>query len=207
MRSPLPFPFNSSTLFICEFFCCKISEGRNSNHSPTPNAEMGVVMNRGIWRHIEETAGDLHIVLRKKNAIRHTERLPPSVDSSRPSQREVRICCRRPLITTHYLESHMMPKYQRAPPVPRQMQLNERCLHRALSLSAPFSTAQPSNVTPRHLALHTLSLAHLGREPGLDGRYRPSRPTRVARHEVKPILTLAELGVGRTTSLARHIFH
>lgn len=45
------------------------------------------------------------------------------------------------------------------------------------------------------LALLTLPLPDLSRETGLDSGDGPARATRVARHEVQPILSLVQLGI------------
>lgn len=46
------------------------------------------------------------------------------------------------------------------------------------------------------LTLHTLTLADLGRETGLDGGDGSSGSAGVASNEVETVLTLVELGIG-----------
>lgn len=55
------------------------------------------------------------------------------------------------------------------------------------------------------LTHHPPSLSDLGRETSLDGLYRTTRSAAVACDKVETVLTLGEIGVGRTACLARHV--
>lgn len=46
----------------------------------------------------------------------HIERLPPSMEFSRLSEREIGACCRRPWIPTHHNTTGVMPKHRPALP-------------------------------------------------------------------------------------------
>lgn len=53
---------------------------------------------------------------------------------------------------------------------------------------------------------HSLSLADLGRETGLDGGDGTSGTAAVAGDEVQSVLTLVELGIGAAAGLASDVF-
>lgn len=56
-----------------------------------------------------------------------------------------------------------------------------------------------------NLTLHLSSLSNLGRETSLDRRHGSSRSARVAGDERETVLSLAQLGIGRSAGLARHV--
>ena len=59
--------------------------------------------------------------------------------------------------------------------------------------------------TPLHLTLLPLPLSDLGRETSLDTSHRTTGSARIASNEVKTILSLVELCVGRAARLARYV--
>ena len=58
-----------------------------------------------------------------------------------------------------------------------------------------------------HLTLLSPTLSDLGRETGLDSSDTSSGSTRIARDEVKSVLSFIEFGVWRSAGLASYIFH